>query len=101
MKMDINSDVHGTYSKGQDRKGEYGDGDRVYVQDSNDYCGSYVPETKSKRTDQENTIQHSIFVIIASLTMILDLFLLSCEFITLLTVHRRPIKILTDDIKCQ
>ena len=40
MKMDINSDVYGTYSRGEDGGGEYGDGDRVYVQDSNDYYGS-------------------------------------------------------------
>ena len=39
MKMDINSDVYGTYSRGEDGE-EYGDGDRVYVQDSNDYYGS-------------------------------------------------------------
>ena len=40
MKMDINSDVYGTYSRGENGDGEYGDGDRVYVQDSNDYYGS-------------------------------------------------------------
>ena len=40
MKMDINSDVYGTYSRGEGGEGEYGDGDRVYVQDSNDYYGS-------------------------------------------------------------
>ena len=40
MKMDINSDVYGPYSRGEDGEGECGDGDKVYVQDSNDYYGS-------------------------------------------------------------
>ena len=34
MKEDEN-DVYGTYSRGSDDEGEYGDGDRVYVMDTN------------------------------------------------------------------
>ena len=36
MKRDIN-DIYGTYSRGENGEGDYGDGDRVYAIDSNDY----------------------------------------------------------------
>ena len=41
MKEDVN-DLYGTYAKGwdnddDDSEGEYGDGDKVYVTDTNDY----------------------------------------------------------------
>ena len=39
MKMDINSGVYATYSRGEDGEGEYGDGDKVYFNDSNVYYG--------------------------------------------------------------
>ena len=36
MKHDVN-DTYGTYARGWDSEGEYGDGDKVYVTDTNDY----------------------------------------------------------------
>ena len=38
-KEDIN-DTYGTYARGWDGEGEYGDGDKVYVTDSNTYYDS-------------------------------------------------------------
>ena len=38
-KEDIN-DTYGTYSRGWDGEGEYGDGDKVYATDSNTYYDS-------------------------------------------------------------
>ena len=35
-KRDIN-DIYGTYARGWDGEGDYGDGDKVYVSDSNTY----------------------------------------------------------------
>ena len=37
-KKDIN-DIYGTYARGWDGEGDYGDGDKVYVCDSNTYYG--------------------------------------------------------------
>ena len=34
------NDVYGTYSRGPGGEGDYGDGDKVYVTDSNDYYAS-------------------------------------------------------------
>ena len=39
QKEDIN-DTYGTYARGWDGEGEYGDGDKVYVTDSNTYYDS-------------------------------------------------------------
>ena len=39
MKEDKN-DIYGTYARGWDGEGEYGDGDKVYVSDANTYYGS-------------------------------------------------------------
>ena len=39
MKGDKN-DVYGTYARGEGGEGDYGDGDIVYVEDSNVYYGS-------------------------------------------------------------
>ena len=39
MKEDKN-DTYGTYARGWDGEGEYGDGDKVYVSDANVYYGS-------------------------------------------------------------
>ena len=36
MKEDKN-EFYGTYSRDSDDEGEYGDGDRVYVMDNNEY----------------------------------------------------------------
>ena len=38
-KRDVN-DIYGTYARGWDGEGDYGDGDKVYVSDSNTYYGS-------------------------------------------------------------
>ena len=38
-KRDVN-DIYGTYARGWDGEGEYGDGDKVYVSDANTYYGS-------------------------------------------------------------
>ena len=38
-KRDVN-DIYGTYARGEDGEGDYGDGDKVYVSDSNTYYGS-------------------------------------------------------------
>ena len=37
-KRDVN-DIYGTYARGWDGEGDYGDGDKVYVCDSNTYYG--------------------------------------------------------------
>ena len=37
-KRDVN-DIYGTYARGWDGEGDYGDGDKVYVSDSNTYYG--------------------------------------------------------------
>ena len=39
MKVDKN-DIYGTYARGWDGEGEYGDGDKVYVSDANTYYSS-------------------------------------------------------------
>ena len=39
MKEDKN-DTYGTYARGWDGEGDYGDGDKVYVSDANVYYGS-------------------------------------------------------------
>ena len=39
MKEDKN-DVYGTYARGWGGEGDYGDGDKVYVEDANVYYGS-------------------------------------------------------------
>ena len=39
MKVDKN-DIYGTYARGEGGEGDYGDGDIVYVEDSNVYYGS-------------------------------------------------------------
>ena len=38
-KEEVN-DVYGTYARGADGEGDYGDGDKVYISDSNVYYGS-------------------------------------------------------------
>ena len=41
MKVDKN-DIYGTYARGEGGEGDYGDGDIVYVEDSNVYYGSWL-----------------------------------------------------------
>ena len=45
MKVDKN-DIYGTYARGEGGEGDYGDGDKVYVEDSNVYYGSWLNMNK-------------------------------------------------------
>ena len=50
MKVDKN-DIYGTYARGEGGEGDYGDGDKVYVEDSNPeysnvYYGSWLNMNK-------------------------------------------------------
>ena len=53
-KRDVN-DVYGTYARGWDGEGEYGDGDKVYVSDNNEnYSSEYSAAAETSRTTDNN-----------------------------------------------
>ena len=53
-KRDVN-DVYGTYARGWDGEGEYGDGDKVYVSDNNEnYFSDHSAEGETSRTTDNN-----------------------------------------------
>ena len=53
-KRDVN-DVYGTYARGWDGEGEYGDGDKVYVSDNNEnYSSDYSAGAETSRTTDNN-----------------------------------------------
>ena len=56
-KRDVN-DIYGTYARGWDGEGEYGDGDRVYVSHSNPEYQSYdyVETDLNNRVRDQNSL---------------------------------------------
>ena len=58
-KRDVN-DIYGTYARGCDGEGEYGDGDKVYVNHSNPEYQSYdYMESDLDNTMRDNNSQYS------------------------------------------
>ena len=53
-KRDVN-DVYGTYARGWDGEGEYGDGEKVYVSDNNEnYSSDYSAGAETSQTTENN-----------------------------------------------
>ena len=58
-KKDVN-DIYGTYARGYDGEGEYGDGDKVYVTDTNSEYNTYdYMESDLDTTIRDNNSHYS------------------------------------------